>query len=187
MILLKNFSYWTLFKAMFTTSAFTLGGGLVFLPILKNKFVDNLGWIKEKDIYDMFSIVQSVPGIIAINVSLLLGKKVAGNKGMIVSMFGIILPPFIILYIISYFYNSLISNLIIKDLLFALQAAVAALIISVALSMFNSIIKEDKIYNIILFSIVLILILFFNINIFYIIMASIILAIIRFFMKAGEK
>ena len=98
---MKNFSYWTLFKSMFTTSAFTLGGGLVFLPILKEKFVDKLGWVEEDEIYDMFAIVQSVPGIIAINVSLLLGKRVAGNKGMIISMIGMILPPFIILYIIS--------------------------------------------------------------------------------------
>lgn len=184
---MKNFSYWTLFKSMFTTSAFTLGGGLVFLPILKEKFVDKLGWIKEDEIYDMFAIVQSVPGIIAINVSLLLGKRVAGNKGMIISMIGMILPPFIILYIISYFYNLFIANPIIINLLFALQACVAALIISVALSMFNTILKEDKMYNIVLFSIVFILIFFFEINVFYIIITTICLALIRYFIKVGDS
>lgn len=184
---MKNFSYWTLFKSMFTTSAFTLGGGLVFLPILKEKFVDKLGWIKEDEIYDMFAIVQSVPGIIAINVSLLLGKRVAGNKGMIISMIGMILPPFIILYIISYFYNLFIANPIITNLLFALQACVAALIISVALSMFNTILKEDKMYNIVLFSIVFILIFFFEINVFYIIITTICLALIRYFIKVGDS
>lgn len=184
---MKNFSYWTLFKSMFTTSAFTLGGGLVFLPILKEKFVDKLGWIKEDEIYDMFAIVQSVPGIIAINVSLLLGKRVAGNKGMIISMIGMILPPFIILYIISYFYNLFIANPIITNLLFALQACVAALIISVALSMFNTILKEDKMYNIVLFSIVFILIFFFEINIFYIIITTLCLALIRYFIKVGDS
>lgn len=184
---MKNFSYWTLFKSMFTTSAFTLGGGLVFLPILKEKFVDKLGWVEEDEIYDMFAIVQSVPGIIAINVSLLLGKRVAGNKGMIISMIGMILPPFIILYIISYFYNLFIANPIITNLLFALQACVAALIISVALSMFNTILKEDKMYNIVLFSIVFILIFFFEINVFYIIITTICLALIRYFIKVGDS
>lgn len=184
---MKNFSYRTLFKSMFTTSAFTLGGGLVFLPILKEKFVDKLGWVEEDEIYDMFAIVQSVPGIIAINVSLLLGKRVAGNKGMIISMIGMILPPFIILYIISYFYNLFIANPIITNLLFALQACVAALIISVALSMFNTILKEDKMYNIVLFSIVFILIFFFEINIFYIIITTLCLALIRYFIKVGDS
>ncbi len=184
---MEKFSYWLLFKSVLIINTFTIGGGLVALPIIKNKFVDDLGWINEDEIYDLFTIAQGAPGIIAINTALLLGKKLAGTKGMFISLFGTILPPFIILFIISYFYNTFITNEIIKNVLFALQACIAALVISISLSMFNGIIKEDKIYNLAVFLTAFILIFMFNINIFYLIIFTIILSIIRYFMKSGDK
>lgn len=92
----KSFSlYWKLFTSTFLLSAFTFGGGYVIVSLMKKKFVDELQWIDEKDILDLTAIAQSCPGPVAVNASILIGRKIAGLKGSLVAMLGTILPPLI--------------------------------------------------------------------------------------------
>ena len=98
--------YWTLFTSTFILSAFTFGGGFVIISLMKKKFVDNLKWIEEEEMMDMIAISQSSPGAIAVNASILVGYKVAGFIGALIATLGTILPPLIILTIVSYFYQA---------------------------------------------------------------------------------
>ena len=77
-------------------SAFTFGGGYVIVSLMKKKFVDELHWIEEKEMLDLVAIAQSSPGAIAINGSIVVGYKLAGITGVLVSIIGTIIPPFVL-------------------------------------------------------------------------------------------
>ena len=93
-----------LFTSTFFISAFTFGGGFVIVPLLKRKFVEDLKWIDEKEMMDFIAIAQSSPGAVAINTSILIGYKTAGAIGAALAISGTVLPPFIVISVISLFY-----------------------------------------------------------------------------------
>ncbi|MFR9236189.1 MAG: chromate transporter, partial [Eisenbergiella massiliensis] len=102
-------------KLFFSTlylSTFTFGGGYVIVTLMKNKFVDELHWIDEEEMLDLVAIAQSSPGAIAVNGAIVVGYKLAGLPGVLLSILGAILPPMIILSAISFFYDAFRSNLI---------------------------------------------------------------------------
>ena len=73
--------YWILFKSTFIISAFTVGGGMVIIPLLKAKFVDEYGWIDDKETLDIVAIAQSMPGVMAVNAAIMLGYRMSGIAG----------------------------------------------------------------------------------------------------------
>ena len=162
--------YWKLFASTFYLSAFTFGGGYVIIPLMRKKFVDNLHWIEEKEMLDLTAIAQSAPGPIAVNASILVGYRVAGIAGALVAVFGTILPPLIILSVISLFYAWFRSNRWIAALLRGMQAGVAAVIIDVTLSMGIDVDKQKNILTIAVMLAAFLLTYLFNINVVYIIL-----------------
>ena len=102
--------YWTLFRSTFSLSAFTVGGGFVIVPLMKQKFVDGLHWIDEDEMLDIAAIAQSAPGAIAINAAILVGYRLAGIVGALVTILGTILPPLLLLSVISVFYQAFQDN-----------------------------------------------------------------------------
>ena len=73
---------WTLFHSMLAISAFTFGGGFVIVPLMKKRFVDKLKWLEEDEMLDMTAIAQASPGAIAVNASILVGRRLAGAAGI---------------------------------------------------------------------------------------------------------
>ena len=156
--------YWTLFASTFQLSAFTFGGGFVIVPLMKKKFVDNLEWIDEEDMIDIAAIAQSSPGAIAVNGAILVGYNVAGLLGALISAIGTILPPLIIISVISLFYSAFRDNRIINALLKGMQAGIAAVVIDVSISMATTIIKTKKIVSILMFAGAFVATFFFNVS-----------------------
>ena len=97
---------WTLFWSTFQLSACTFGGGFVIIPLMRKKFVEDLQWIEEQEMLDLTAIAQSSPGAIAVNASILVGYRVAGMMGALCTVVGTVLPPLIIISIISLFYQA---------------------------------------------------------------------------------
>ena len=103
----RNFTlYRKLFTSTFYLSAFTFGGGYVIVPLMRKEFVEKLKWIDEKEMMDMVAIAQSSPGALAVNASVIIGYRCGGILGALITVFGTILPPLIILSVISYFYEA---------------------------------------------------------------------------------
>ena len=100
----KPHKLWVLFLTTLYISAFTFGGGFVIVTFMKHKFVDELHWIDEQEMLDFTALAQSCPGAIAVNAAILVGWNVYGFAGMIVATLGTILPPMIILSVVSFFY-----------------------------------------------------------------------------------
>ena len=131
-----------LFFSTFYLSAFTFGGGYVIITLLKQKFVDELHWISEEEMLDLVALAQSSPGPIAVNGAILVGYKLAGLPGILTSVLGAVIPPFVILTLISSFYAAFKSNTIIKTLLTGMKTGVAAVIMSVVFDMMTGVTKS---------------------------------------------
>ncbi len=178
--------YWKLFISTLYLSAFTVGGGYVIVPLMKEKFVDNLGWIDEDEMLNMIAIGQSTPGPIAVNVSMLLGFKLGGIFGAICTMLGAIIPPLVTISIISYFYNTFKDNKLVAAFLKGMQAGVAALIINVVINMTKTVIKTDKYFAIIIIVLSFMAAFIFKVNVVFIIITAGILGAIRTKYKKEE-
>lgn len=136
--------YLKLFTSTFMISAFTFGGGFVIIPLLRKKFVEELGWLQEDEMMDMTAIAQSSPGPIAVNASILIGYRVAGVPGALCTILGTVTPPLIIISIISVFYTLIRDNPIVAALLSGMRAAVAAVIVDVTLTLGKNVWKNQR-------------------------------------------
>ena len=138
-------TYYTLFTSTFALSAFTFGGGYVIVPLMKKRFVDELGWITNDEMMDMIAISQSSPGAIAVNASILVGYKIAGISGALLTVLGTVTPPLVIISVISQFYEAFRDNAMISVMLTTMQAGVAAIIIDVVISMVSTLVKDKSV------------------------------------------
>ncbi|HKL99605.1 MAG TPA: chromate transporter [Mobilitalea sp.] len=161
--------YWKLFISTFLLSAFTFGGGYVIVPLMKKKFVDKLHWIEEEEMLNMVAIAQSSPGAIAVNASIMIGYRIAGIPGALVSTLGTVMPPLIIITIISLFYQSFRDSAVVRALLKGMQAGVAAVIMDVVISMSGKIIKGKQIVSILMMLGAFTATFVFDVNVIYII------------------
>ncbi|MDY4948558.1 MAG: chromate transporter [Clostridium cadaveris] len=175
----KRKIYLKLFISTFYLSAFTFGGGFVIIPLMKKKFVDDLKWIDEKEMLNLAAIAQSSPGAVAVNASILLGYNVAGRIGAIVSILGTVMPPLIILSIISMFYTIFRYNIIVNYVLKGMQAGIAAVITDVVINLGSNIIKDRNIISILVMIGAFIATFFLKINVMYIILVCGIIGALR--------
>lgn len=168
----KNKVLRKLFFSTLYLSAFTFGGGYVIVTLLKKKFVDELHWIDEEEMLDLVAIAQSSPGAIAVNGAIVVGYKLAGLLGVLVSVLGAILPPFFILTTLSFFYGMFRENHIIQSMLKGMNAGVAAVIISVVWDMAAGIIASRDLLLIVIMLLAFVANYIFGINVVLIILAT---------------
>lgn len=168
---------WKLFYSTLYISAFTFGGGFVIVTFMKRKFVDELHWIDEEEMLDITALAQSSPGAIAVNAAILVGWKVGGFPGMLTAVLGTIIPPMVIITIISFFYEIFSTNPYVALILKGMQAGVAAVILSVVADMGISILKNKSVVQIMLMIIAFFASFVFGINIVYIILAAVLIGI----------
>lgn len=161
-----------LFKIFFTMlyiSSFTFGGGFVIINFMKRKFVDELHWIDETEMLDITAMAQSAPGAIAVNAAVLVGWKVEGPAGMIAAVAGTIVPPLVILSVLSVIYDKFASNQYVALVLQGMQAGVAAVILDVVFSLGSNVLKKNKILNIVIFLLSFIAAFILKINVVFVI------------------
>ena len=172
-----------LFTSTLYLSAFTFGGGYVIVSLLKERFVDQLHYIDEKEMLDLVAIAQSAPGAIAVNGAIVLGYKMAGILGIIVCVIGTIIPPIIIISVIVYFYKIFITNKIISAMLLGMRSGIGAIIVSVVYDMALSVMDEHKERNIVIMLSAFILNYFLNVNIMCLVLGCILLALVELFIR----
>ena len=178
----------TLFLSTLYLSAFTFGGGYVIITLLKNKFVDELKWISEEEMLDYVAIAQSSPGPIAVNGAIVIGYKICGFPGILVAVLGAIIPPFVILTVVSSFYAAFKTNPYIQSLLFGMKSGVSAVIVSVVWDMAFGIVKKKDLFLIVIMAAAFILNYYLKVNVILIIVATLIIGILRSLIKArGER
>lgn len=175
----KKSALWTLFFSTLYLSAFTFGGGYVIVSLMKKKFVDEYHWIEEDEMLDLIAIAQSAPGAIAVNGAIVVGYKLAGISGALVAIIATILPPFLILTVLSFLYERFHSNLLLSQLLAGMQAGVGAVIASVVWDMGTDAVRQKNTVSIGIMLGAFLAACFFYVNVVYIILCCIVLGIVR--------
>lgn len=157
---------------MLYISAFTFGGGFVIVSFMKKVFVDRYGWMTEQEMLDITALAQSSPGAIAVNAAILVGWKMAGLIGMVFAVLGTILPPMVILTVVSMFYKAFASNLYVALVLKGMQAGVAAVILDVVFNLLGSLLKSGNRIHPYLAAAAFVLAFFFDINVILVILGA---------------
>ena len=140
--------------------AILLGGGYVILPIITNEFAEKRKLFSSEEIVNYFTISQSLPGIIAANISMFIGYKLHGKRGAIIAMLGIITIPFICIISLASLLDLLTQNKLIQGAFWGIGIAVISLIILTIREIWQNTNKDVFFYSI--FTLALTALLFFN-------------------------
>ncbi|HZK47119.1 MAG TPA: chromate transporter [Atopostipes sp.] len=178
---------WKLFLSTLYLSAFTFGGGYVIVTLMKSKFVDEYKWITEKEMLNITAIAQSAPGAIAVNAAIVVGFRLAGFIGVLVAVLGTIIPPFIIISLISLFYEVFRQNQMITLLLGGMEAGVAAVVVAVSVEMAFGVVKDKDTILTIMMVVAFIANAVFNVSVIIIILISVLIGIaLHLLFQKGE-
>lgn len=172
-----------LFLSTLYISAFTFGGGYVIVTLMKRKFVDELHWIEEPEMLDLIAIAQSAPGAIAVNGAIVVGYKLAGLLGAVVAILAAILPPFVIITVVSGVYQLIRDNLYVSSMLSGMRVGVGAVIVSVAWDMGKGVLQERDGLSLLILLGSFLAACVFRVNVIYVILTCIVIGIIRAFWR----
>ncbi len=133
---------WTLFSVFFKISAVSVGGGLTMLPLISKEFSEDRDWLTGEEMVDVVAIVQSVPGIIAVNMAILVGNRAAGLAGVFAAAFGVVVPPVAVIITIAALLFQFAGNETMDHIFLGVRAAVSALILLSVIKMGRSVLKN---------------------------------------------
>lgn len=134
--------YLGLMLTMMKIGLFTFGGGYAMIALLESEFVSKKKWMDKDEFLDMAAIAESTPGPIAINAATYIGYKQLGIMGSILATLGICLPSFLIIYLISLFFNAFLSFTYVQYAFRGIQACVIYLILNAGIKMFRQMEKS---------------------------------------------
>ena len=145
--------FWTMFKI----GLFTFGGGYAMVAVIEREIVERKKYISQEEFLDLIAIAESTPGPIAVNSATYIGYKIGGVLGSFFATLGVVLPSFIIIFIISFFYEKFLALEYVSYAFKGIQVCVAFLIISAGIKMLKGI--KKNVFNALLFIFSLILML----------------------------
>ena len=122
-------SFFELFLIFVKIGAILLGGGYVILPIIISEFAKKRQLVSEDEIVNYFALSQSLPGIIAANISMFIGYKLKGRLGAVLAMLGIITVPFLCIILLASVLDKLVDNSIVNGIFWGVGVSVIALIL----------------------------------------------------------
>ena len=125
---MKKANVINIFKTFFKIGAILLGGGYVIVPIMKEELINKNSWIKEDELVDFYCVSQCLPGIIAVNMAILTGYKIAKLKGAITGLFAMSLSPILTIIIIAHLIAKIIEIPFIEGVFWGVNISVIILI-----------------------------------------------------------
>ena len=168
-----------IFLSTLYLSAFTFGGGYVIVTLMKKKFVDEYGWIREDEMLDLIAIAQSAPGAIAVNGAIVVGYKLAGMAGAVTAIIATVIPPFVIISLISVCYELFRDNFIVSQILEGMQAGVAAVIAAVVWEMGAGIVRGKDPASLMIMAGAFAAACIFQVNVVWIVIVCALLGVVR--------
>lgn len=178
---------WILFRSMFVLSACTFGGGFVIVSLMKKKYVEELKWLEEEEMLDVTAITQSSPGPLPVNASVIIGYRMAGITGSLIAVLGTILPPMIIISVISLFYEQFRTNHYIAIALEVMRAGVAAVILDVVINFAANVCKTKRMLYIAMMLIAFISVYFLDVSAMIIIFVCIGIGLLDLLYQSGKR
>ena len=137
----KTPSLFALFWMFLKIGLFTIGGGLVMIPLISRKVVEEKKWITEGELYEIIAISESTPGPLAINCATFVGYKIMKFWGSLISTVAVCIPSFAIIYLISVFYDQFMA---LTPIAYAFEGIKVGIAVMITIAGFNMIRKGDK-------------------------------------------
>ena len=166
-----------LFLTFLKIGAFTFGGGYAMIALLENEFIEKKKWIDREEFLNMVAIAESTPGPVAINSATYIGYRVGGAAGAALSTLAVSIPSFVIIYLISLFFDKFLSLTYVAYAFKGIQVCVVYLIASAGVRMFKGL--EKNVFNYCVLGLVIIVMTVFSItavsfsSIFYIVISGV--------------
>ena len=127
-----------LFLTFLKIGAFTFGGGYAMLPLIRREVCENKKWLTDEELLTVTAVAESTPGPIAVNAATFVGRRVAGFPGAALATFGVVLPAFLIVSLLSLLPKSWRALPAVQYAFFGLRAGVAALILKALWGMYKA-------------------------------------------------
>ena len=128
----------TLFLTFLKIGAFTFGVGYAMVALLETEFVEKRSWLTQEEFLDMTAIAESTPGPLAVNSATYLGYRLGGFAGAAVSTAAVALPSFLIIYVISLFFDQFLSLSLVARAFRGIQVCVIYLIGSAGVKLYRN-------------------------------------------------
>ena len=122
-------TFWNIFKTFFKIGTLLLGGGYVILPLLQSEIAEKKGWATIDEIVEFYALSQSLPGIIAANISIFVGYKILRVRGAIAAITAVILPAFLAIVLIANILAELVTKHSIQSIFAGVAVGVVVLVI----------------------------------------------------------
>ena len=132
----------TLFLTFFRIGLFTFGGGYAMISVIENICVERKNWITHEDLMNVTVIAESTPGPVAINCATFVGYRQKGIAGAAAATLGVVLPSFIIIWLISLFLDRFLEIAWVASAFRGIRIAVGILIVDVGIRMLRKMPKE---------------------------------------------
>lgn len=169
-------SFYAIFKTFFKVGTLLLGGGYVILPLLQAELVDKKGWIDSDGLCEYYALGQSVPGIIAANMSIFVGYKLRGQVGALAAVLGIVTPAFLAIILVATMLEEIVHLSFIQSIFWGVGIGVILLVYLATKEMWNKSIVDK--FTCIVFFAAFILSTCFHVSPAFIIVLSILAGIL---------
>jgi len=183
----NNVSMGKLFFSMMMISAFTFGGGFVIIGMMRKKFCDELHWVTDEEVLDMTAIAQSAPGALAVNSAIIIGYRIRGIQGALLSALATVIPPIVIISVITMIYDAFSSNTYVQIALQVMRAGVGAIITDVVINLAGNVLRTKDAVNILLMIAAFIASWFFGMSAITLILLFIVIGIARSFLSKEKE
>jgi len=153
---------YNIYKTFFKVGMLLLGGGYVILPLLQSELVEKKNWITNDDVAEYYALSQSIPGLIAANISIFTGYQLRGVLGSIAAISGVITPAFLAIILLARILDEIIKYDCVKGIFWGVSIGVLILIYLAVKEIWHKSIKDK--YTFMIFFVVFILSLCFKIS-----------------------
>jgi chromate transporter len=124
-------------------SFFTFGGGFVIISFMRKIYINKLKWLTDEQMLEIMTYAQTIPGAVAVNTAIMSGHKINGLSGAVASTIGMIIPPLLVISLLSLIYNQVIDIPLIAAIMKGMQAGITAIIADVVIKLV-AVVKKDK-------------------------------------------
>ena len=136
-------TFWNIYKTFFKIGTLLLGGGYVILPLLQSEISEKKCWATTDEITEYYALSQSLPGVIAANISIFVGHKLLGFRGAIAAITGVITPAFLAIILIANILSELVEKHSVHSIFSGVAVGVVVLVILSIKEMWNKSITDN--------------------------------------------
>jgi chromate transporter len=165
-----------LFLTFFRIGALTFGGGTAILPVIQYEVVEQKKWAEAETVANYVAVGQSLPGLMAVNVSTFVGNGRNGVPGAICATLGMVLPSLIVITAIAAFLQNVLEFTVVQHAFAGVRSAVAALVIQAVIILWKSSVRN--VTALVIFAAAFVLVGLLGISPMYIVIGAIVVGLI---------